>query len=131
MKKFLALALKIATHSDNTWQHGAVLVKSGRVIAHAPNVFKNEPMIFQIEYGEDEVKQKQAIRDHCSVHAEERVLKMAGEAARGSIIYVARVNRRGEPLMSRPCDHCYNAMVEAGVKTVVYTETPGERLAAA
>lgn len=122
MNKFLKLALRIAGDSNNRWQHGAVLVNSGRVIATAPNIYKNAPTIFQIECPDDLDTQKALIREHCSVHAEARVVKQAGDAARGSVVYVARVNRHGEPLLSAPCDNCYQTMTEAGVKAVVYTE---------
>lgn len=122
-KSFLACATKIARLNGNHWKHGAILVHSGRVIAAAPNIYKNDPELFQRLYPHDSEEQRVSIKKHCSEHAEARVVRMAGEKARGSIVYVSRVNRTGQEMMSRPCDDCYTLMVEAGVKSVVYTES--------
>ena len=41
---------------------------------------------------------------------------------KGGTIYVARVNRQGNPMISRPCDRCYEAIVDAGITKIVYTD---------
>lgn len=123
MTKFLALAIRIANSADNNYRHGAVLVKGGRVLATAPNIYKNIPTIFEREYPNNIELQQESIREHCSVHAEARVIKMVGaEAAKGATVYVARVNNNGYALMSKPCDKCYALLTEVGVKAVVYTD---------
>lgn len=126
MQRFLALAKRIAADNGGNWRHGAVLVKGGRVIATAPNVYKNDPALFQAEYPHDLQRQKSALREHCSVHAEAKVIRLAGSAARGSTIYVARMDRYGYSAMSKPCQDCAAAMSEAGVKAVVFTSGEGE-----
>lgn len=124
MTKFLALAIKIANNAENNYRHGAVMVKGGRVLAMAPNIYKNTPTIFEREYPNNLEMQKESIREHCSVHAEARVVKMVGaDVCHGATIYVARVNNKGESLMSKPCDKCYELLTEVGIKTVVYTDT--------
>jgi deoxycytidylate deaminase len=55
-----------------------------------------------------------------SVHAEVDALSRCNDP-RGATIYVARVNKRGEERMSRPCISCEKALLEAGVKKVIYT----------
>jgi deoxycytidylate deaminase len=40
---------------------------------------------------------------------------------RGATIYVARVNRTGEPRMSKPCSACARALKDAGVSKIIYT----------
>lgn len=121
-QSFLSLALRVATDSENRHRHGAVLVKGGSVLAIAPNILKNNPELFQVCYPVDSMSRKREIREHCSVHAEARVVKMAGDAARGATVYVARVNNFGEALLSKPCEYCHETLVAAGVKTVVYTD---------
>lgn len=122
MGNFLNLATKIASNNQNRWKHGAILVKSGRVISMAPNIYKNDPDLFKREAPEDHEHQRQRIIDYCSEHAEARVVRLAGDNARGSVVYVARVNKDGNSRMSKPCDNCHRILTEAGVKTVVYTE---------
>jgi tRNA(Arg) A34 adenosine deaminase TadA len=46
--------------------------------------------------------------------------------AKGSTIYVARVNQTGAARMARPCPNCYEALLLAGVKKVVYTTNEGD-----
>ena len=55
----------------------------------------------------------------CSVHAEVDALSRVNDP-RGATVYVARVNGRGEMLLSRPCDTCLNVLIQAGVSKVVH-----------
>jgi pyrimidine deaminase RibD-like protein len=99
VKKYVNLALKTALECT-THRHrlGAVVVKSGRVFAHACN--RN------------------------GVHAEVRALKkLRPEARVGTTVYVARLPRENKPSsMAKPCPDCQVFLVEAGVKKVVYTD---------
>lgn len=58
-----------------------------------------------------------------TVHAEVRAIsQVAPEKLKGATVYVAKVGRDGKTeKMSRPCDNCMQALVEAGVKHVIYT----------
>ena len=38
---------------------------------------------------------------------------------------MARVNQTGDSRMARPCSNCYEALLLAGVKKVVYTTNDG------
>lgn len=123
--KYLSLATRVAALHTGKFKHGAVLVKGGRVLATAPNIYRNRPDLFTRENPNDVEAQLKSIHEHCSVHAEVRVVKsVTPEQARGSTVYVARVNKNDVniSMMSRPCKNCYNYMLNAGVKAVVYTE---------
>lgn len=92
-------------------KHGAVIAKSGRVLSTGVNKDRNHPTIVSNEH----------IKSHCSVHAEIDALKKATNV-RGATIYIARVNKKGQPRMSRPCDSCYSEIIRNGIKKIVYTQ---------
>lgn len=104
----LELAARIAATSDCRMKVGAVLVKGGRILARGTNKMRNNPA-YIVPWTE------------CSEHAEESVLRQVRNA-RGTTIYVARVNRKGEWRLAKPCDRCQVALDLAGVTKVVYTD---------
>jgi deoxycytidylate deaminase len=108
---FLNIARLLASHSEEKMKHGAVVVKSGRVVGTGFNKFKNHPTIIQTEL----------IKSHCSRHAEQVAIHQAGRNAKGAIIYVARVSKKGEDRNSRPCNLCYSLIKKVGIKQVIYT----------
>jgi deoxycytidylate deaminase len=91
-------------------KHGAVIVRGGSVISVGINKNRNHPSIVSNEH----------IKIHCSVHAEIDALRKV-KSAKGAIIYVARVNKKGQDRLSRPCARCSKAIEQAGIKKVVYT----------
>jgi len=109
-RAYLSFATYVASQSDCRMKHGAVIVKGGRVIATAVNTERNRP----------EQVSEEHIKTHCSVHAEVNALRRA-KKVKGATIYVARSNRSGDPIMSRPCDRCYKQIKRSGIKKVVYT----------
>ena len=109
--KYLSLARKIAQSSEMRTMHGAVLVQGNRVLAVGINKFKNDPHSIEEE----------KIPDHGSVHAEADALSRVKET-HGATIYVARINKQGDDRMSRPCDHCYEALIKAGIGKIIFTE---------
>lgn len=60
------------------------------------------------------------VTKHSSEHAEIAALRRVSDP-RGCDVFVARVNRLGAPALSKPCDSCYSALVDAGVRKIVYT----------
>lgn len=58
-----------------------------------------------------------------SAHAERRLCRKLDA---GSFIFVARVNRKGEWRMSRPCDRCQRSLQHRRVRMAYYTIAPGE-----
>ena len=109
-RRYLNLALNVAMSSSERMKHGAVIVKGGRVLSVGINKFRNHPAIIESDM----------IKTSCSVHAEIDALRKIKDA-RGATIYVARVNKGGLERLSRPCDHCYNAIDRAGISKIIYT----------
>lgn len=111
-KQYLKLAVNAALSSKERRKHGAVIVKSNRVLSIGVNKFRNHPDIIPEPF----------IKRACSVHAEVDALKKIGYDARNATIYVARVNNQNQPMMSRPCNNCYTTIKDAGIKNIVYTD---------
>lgn len=108
---FLNIARYFAEKSVEKKKHGAVVVKSGRVVGSGFNKFKNHPDLIPHDL----------IKVHCSRHAEEVAIHEAGENARGAILYVARVNKQGIDRNSKPCEECSKLIQRSGIKKVIYT----------
>lgn len=58
---------------------------------------------------------------HAEVKAIRQAQALIGEDLSGTVLYVARSYKSGEPAMSKPCVDCEKAIIEAGIKKVVYT----------
>ena len=105
------MAFEIARDSTLRCRHGAVIVKNGNVVSVAANRLRNDPRF--VEDADD----KSSIH---SYHAEIMAINRANTSLRGATIYVAR-ERHGQPSLSRPCSNCYDAIVSAGIKEIIYT----------
>ena len=115
-RSYLDLAAKLATNSEvSTHHHGAIVVNSGRVLAMGVNRWRNPEMVYTSTTDE--------YNHLLTVHAEVRAIsQVAPEKLKGATVYVAKVGRDGKTeKMSRPCNNCMQALVEAGVKHVIYT----------
>jgi len=44
---------------------------------------------------------------------------------KGATLYVARINKDGQLKMARPCDVCYQELVQLRFKRIVYTTDDG------
>lgn len=100
--------MNAAGASEMKQQHGAVVVKSGRVLSIGINKLKNNPE-HVVGYG------------LCSIHAEADAISRV-KNPRGAAIYIARVNNNGEPRLSRPCDDCAKMIRDVGISKIVYTD---------
>ncbi len=107
---YLNMAESVAASSDCKNQHGAVIVQGGRVVSKAANKFRNHPSVVSPEH----------VKTGCSVHAEVAAIKKAGCSLLGAKIFVARVGKFG-PLLSRPCNLCYNEILNAGITDIIHT----------
>lgn len=108
---YINVARSLAEKSEENKKHGAVVIKSGRVVGYGFNKFKNDIHVIPEEL----------IKVHCSRHAEEIAIKNAGMNAKGATLYVARVNRNGINRESKPCKICHELIKNSGIKRVVYT----------
>lgn len=109
---FLAVAKYFAEKSESRQRHGAVVVRSGRVVGTGYNKNTNNPMQVSPEH----------IKTHCSRHAEVEAIKDAKFAVEGAVLYVARVNRQGQARNSKPCKYCQAVISATKIKKVIYTE---------
>lgn len=109
---FLSVARYMSTKSVSRQRHGAVVVKSGRVLGIGYNKDTNNPYIVSPEH----------IKTHCSRHAEVEAIKDANWNVKGAILYVARVNKQGYDRNSKPCRYCEAVIESAQIKKVIYTE---------
>ena len=112
-KAYMNVARFLATKSDLRHKHGAVVVKSGRVLGLGYNKRRNHPRV--IMDGRH--------RLDSGYHAEAVAIKDAGDNVRGATIFVARVNKQGDDLMSKPCEHCQELIQESGIKNVLWTNS--------
>lgn len=112
-KSFLNLAMKTAEASECTQRHGAVVVKSGSVLSIGLNKWRNDAALADEMFAAGK-------STNISVHAEIDALSRVRNPA-GAVLYIARVNRQGEPMMSKPCNECSKAIEESGITKVVYT----------
>lgn len=102
--------MKVADFSTCTQRHGAMIVRGGAVMAIGVNKNKNNPTFV----GE--------ATKNWSVHAEVAAIRACkGADLSNATIYVARINKKNAPLMSKPCANCEKAIKDAGIKKVVYT----------
>ncbi|MFE9500827.1 hypothetical protein [Streptomyces collinus] len=98
-------ALRQARRSNCRFRLGAVLVQGNRILASSPNKRRNSPVI---DYR------------NSTFHAEEAVIRLVRKAP-GATLYVARVDAHLQPAMAKPCLRCQIALVDAGVRRVLYT----------
>lgn len=109
-RKWLQLACKQAELSNCEQRHGAVIVKGGSVLAVGINSWRNDMHSIPIE----------DFNKYLTIHAEVSAIKRASNTE-GATMYVARINKKGEPVFSRPCKNCYKEMKEVGIKKVIFT----------
>jgi tRNA(Arg) A34 adenosine deaminase TadA len=109
-KRLLTLACKLAEASELPQKHGAVIVKSGRVLTVGVNRWRNK----NLTHTEPEYN------PNLTYHAEIDALNRFQDVT-GATIYIARVGKNNEPRFSRPCSRCLIALKDAGVKKIIYT----------
>lgn len=110
-KSRISRAMKAAELSEEKQRHGAVIYRGGSLISVGTNIVANDPFFI----GEEVINPNH--------HAETMAIRACSPDAdlSNAIIYVARINKKGEPLMSKPCVTCAQAIKKAGIKRVVYT----------
>lgn len=116
---FINRAVGVALTSTCRWRHGSVIAKGSRLVAFSANIHRNSP---DLDY------------DNSSWHAEEAALRALHRATgttygmgdfKGYTLYVARVNTKNEPSLSRPCEDCWRLLVANGITDVYYTNELG------
>lgn len=116
-RSYLNVARYFAKKSLARNTHGAVVVKSGRVMGTGYNKDRNHPKFVSPEH----------IKSDCSYHAEQVAIREAGEYnIKGAVIYVARVSKNGYDRNSKPCPRCNSLIERAGIKRVIFTIEAGD-----
>jgi pyrimidine deaminase RibD-like protein len=104
--KYITKAVALAATSRCRYQHGAVIVYRGQIIASGVNKIVND-------------QTKGWRRSH--VHAEVAALLEAGPRAAGATMYVARLSADGTPVNSEPCKKCKRYLEKYKVGNVFWT----------
>ena len=108
-RRLIETALSLAEQSPCKQRHGAIVVKGGRILGKGFNEYRNEPQDWMPV-------------ENVSIHAEIAAMSgIAPDKLKGATVYVARRGRCNVHACSRPCPRCYDALVKAGVKKIIYT----------
>ena len=110
---YISVARYFASKSRSKKKHGAIVVKSGRVLGTGFNKDKNHPLAISEEH----------IKTHASRHAEIEAIRDANWNVKGATLYVARVNNFGYDRDSKPCAGCSEIIEQHEIKRVIYTES--------
>lgn len=86
------------------------LPKGHKFVSSAPNRWRNNP---------------RNCPDDASIHAEVAAIRATKANLKDCTIYISRVNARGELRISRPCPDCMKAIIDAGIRRIVYTNSDG------
>lgn len=114
---FLARTIDYAYKSKCTQRHAAFVCRGNRILARSTNKYHNDPKHFPRHMFNSEM-------DSIGVHAEIAAMsKVDPKKLKGATIYVARIMPSGSPGLSRPCKRCEEALIHAGVRKVIYSDT--------
>lgn len=109
-RRLLARAVEISKQSTCGYRHGAVIAAGNRVLAIAVNTDRNHPEVCSDP------------KTEAAYHAEINALKqLRGVNLSGATLYSARTNRRGQPMLAKPCGRCQTAIEEAGIRKVIHS----------
>lgn len=89
----------IQKFGKKTKLHAAIGIRKDGAIVYARNGDQNFPTL--------------------SAHAETRLCRKLGKDS--PLVFVIRVNKQGNWMMSKPCVNCERALRNKGVKRVIYT----------
>lgn len=104
----------------------AILVDArGKVVSVGMNRRKSHPM--QKQYGIT----SHSIWLHAEIDCLKRVIRThSPEEIADMTMYIARVSKRGFPMLAKPCSGCQRALEDFGIKQVNWTEDQVETLVA-
>lgn len=100
-------AIRLAKFSEYPIRVGATAASNGKVLAGAFNTIRNSNP--GTEFG------------HATYHAEHNCIRMVPPRLLTRItLYVARIDRKGHRVPSRPCSKCMKLLAEYNIREVVY-----------
>ena len=121
--KFLDVALAASKLSNiHKYKIGATISVGKEIISTSFNQAKSHPI--QKHYNK---KRDKTAHEWSYLHAElSAILKVKNkEQLRGATIFVARTKQDGNSGMARPCAACMQAIIDSGIKKIVYTTEDG------
>ena len=110
-------AIEEAEKADFRQKIGAVVFKGSRILGSGYNEIRHCSKI--------NPKYK---KYDCSIHAEQKALLSCKDWVKvsGSSILVVRINKRGEFLLSKPCNMCMNMINHLNIKNLYYSTSDGQ-----
>ena len=116
IRRYMELARRVAQQSTfDGPRHGAVLVRGSSVINVSEN--KNNFCSFGNRFRKCNIQP-----GHSTVHAElGSILGIDRSKTEGADVYVARIGKRGDFKMSKPCPMCESALRHVGIRRVIFT----------
>lgn len=109
--KFFEIAKNEAKKSEYQFRHGAVMIRGGNIITSSFN--KARPVNFAHKHHHN---------NNGSLHAEIGcVLNIEKEKTKGCDIYVVRITKTNDFVISRPCEMCQIICGEMGIKRIYYS----------
>jgi len=113
LSRYIELAINMANQSDyKTFRHGAVLVKSGRILNCSYN---------KKDYNSLAAKFKLEPK-FASLHAEiGTILGMSKQITNNGTIVVVRIDKNNKLKLSKPCNMCARCLKFVGIKKVFFS----------
>lgn len=106
-RKLYYTAKRLAGQSSYPIRVGCILANNNTVISGAFNTIRNPAS--NVPYG------------HATFHAERNCLVLAGGySLRRATLYIARIDKSGKRMPSRPCSRCLDSIQESGLRELVY-----------
>ena len=130
--KYLKMALRAVEGHDYDENlksfHAAVIVRGGKVLSVGVNKFKTHTMAVIPRISE--LANYRGLDYIQSIHAEmDAINKVSNkDSLKNAKIFVARLDRLGEPAMSCPCPLCQYHIKKHGIKKMIYTTGFGPHL---
>jgi deoxycytidylate deaminase len=125
-KKHLDLAASLSYSSDKQERIGAVISNKSRVVSWGISLKKTHPTqgrYNKIRFAEN--KGEPGI-DIAHIHAEMDALNRSKRKdLKGHTMYIYRESMVGNLSMCRPCKGCMQALIDRGIKKIVYTTPNG------
>lgn len=106
------LARNLSDYPKPSKRMGAVIVRSGNILAFAPNKNKSHPAY------------EKNVFIH-SIHCELMALIVCQAETIGADIYIYREGAKGNLGLAKPCQHCLSALKYAGIRRAYYTVNNG------
>jgi deoxycytidylate deaminase len=125
-KKHLDLAADLSYSSDKQEKIGAVITDKKKIVSWGVSLKKTHPIqgkYNKIRFADN--KGEPGI-DIAHVHAEIDALNRAKRKnLKGHTMYIYRESMTGDLRMCRPCKGCMQALIDRGIRKIVYTTPNG------